>query len=553
MGARDAAGRSGLRPIEQVGVELGLLAAEIEPHGRYAAKIAREAAARLSGAPAGKLVLVTAITPTPAGEGKTTTAVGLTDGLRRLGTRAALTLRQPSLGPIFGLKGGGGGGGRAQVAPPEVLNLHLTGDLHAVAAAHNLAAAMIDHHLSRGNALEIHPASIRWPRTVDVNDRVLRHVRLGMGGKEDGPERDGEFIITAASEVMASLALAADLHDLRRRLGRTVVARRNGGTPVTLEDLRAAGAMTALLTDAVKPNLLQTLEGSPVLVHAGPFGNVAHGNSSIIADQLALRLADVVVTEAGFAADLGGEKFFDIKCRVGGLRPAAAVLVASVRALRSHGGGAPGVEDPDAVRRGCANLVHHLGILRTFGVPAVVALNAFPGEGEAEREIARAAALEAGARAFAVSSHFSDGGAGALALAREVLAAAGEGAPGFRLLYRDEEPLRDKVEAIAARVYGADGVDWAGRSAEDLAELEALGFGRLPVCMAKTHLSVSHDPKLGSTPRGFRLPVREVRLAAGAGFVTVLNGAIRLMPGLPTRPSAEEIDIDAQGRIVGLR
>jgi formate--tetrahydrofolate ligase len=536
MATSSGAGRGGLRPIEQVGVELGLLPGEIEPHGRFAAKVGREAAARLAARPAGKLVLITAITPTPAGEGKTTTAVGLTDGLRRVGARAALTLRQPSLGPIFGMKGGGGGGGRAQVAPPEVMNLHLTGDLHAVAAAHNLGAALIDNHLARGNALELHPATIRWPRTVDVNDRVLRHVRLGMGGKEDGPERDGEFIITAASEVMASLALASDLHDLRRRLGRTVIARRNGGAPVTLDDLKAAGAMTALLTDAVKPNLMQTLEGSPVLIHAGPFGNVAHGNSSIIADQLALRLADVVVTEAGFAADLGGEKFFDIKCRVGGLRPAAAVLVASVRALRAHGGGAPGVADPEAVRRGCANLVHHLGILRTFGVPAVVALNAFPDDGEEERRVAREAALEAGARAFAVSSHFADGGAGAVALAHEVLAAAAEGAPGFRFLYGDEAPLRAKVEAIATRVYGADGVDWEGRSTEELAELEALGFGRLPVCMAKTHLSVSHDPRLGATPKGFRLPVREVRLAAGAGFVTVLNGAIRLMPGLPTRP-----------------
>jgi formate--tetrahydrofolate ligase len=451
------------------------------------------------------------------------------------------------------MKGGGGGGGRAQVAPNEVLNLHLTGDLHAVAAAHNLAAAMLDHHLARGNALGIVPASIRWPRTLDINDRVLRHVRLGMGGKEDGPERDGEFIITAASEVMAVLALASDLADLRARLGRVVVARRDGGGPVTLGDLKAAGAMAALLVEAAKPNLMQTLEGSPVLVHAGPFGNVAHGNSSIIADRLALRLADLVVTEAGFAADLGGEKFFDIKCRVGGLRPAAAVLVATVRALRCHGGGDVKTTDVEAVRRGCANLVRHLGILATFGVPAVVALNAFPTDTEAEREAVREAALRAGARAFAVSSHYSDGGAGALALGREVLAAAAEGAPRFQLLYRDEDSLRAKVEAIATRVYGASGVDWQGTSASDLAELELLGFGRLPVCMAKSHLSISHDPALGPNPSGFRLPVREVRLAAGAGFMTVLNGAIRLMPGLPTRPSAEDIDIDAEGRITGLR
>ncbi len=542
-----------MRSIEQVGAELGLLPSEIEPHGRHAAKIARETASRLASRPLGRLVLVTAITPTPTGEGKTTTAVGLVDGLRRLGKRAVLTLRQPSLGPVFGLKGGGGGGGRAQVTPAEVLNLHLTGDLHAVAAAHNLAAAMLDHHLSRSNPLQVAPATIRWPRTVDVNDRVLRHVRLGMGGKEDGPERDGEFIITAASEVMAALALASDLPDLRRRLGRIVVARTTSGAPVALDDLKVAGAMAALLVEAVKPNLMQTLEGSPVLVHAGPFGNVAHGNSSIIADRLALRLADLVITEAGFGADLGAEKFFDIKCRVGALQPAAAVLVATVRALRAHGGGAPGVEDPAAVRRGCANLVRHLGILGSFGVPAVVALNAFPSDSQAERDVARDAALGAGARAFAVSSHFSDGGAGALELAREVLAAAAHGAPRFRYLYRDEEPLRAKVEAVATRVYGADGVDWQGSSEDDLEELTRLGFGSLPVCMAKTHLSLSHDPSLGPTPSGFRLPVREVRLAAGAGFVAVLNGAIRLMPGLPTHPAAEEIDLDAEGRITGLR
>jgi len=545
--------RSGLRPIQQIGAELGLLPGELEPYGRHAAKIGREAWIRLAPAPEGKLVLVTAITPTPAGEGKTTTAVGLVDGLRRLGAHAALTLRQPSLGPVFGMKGGGGGGGHAQVAPNEVLNLHLTGDIHAVAAAHNLGAAMLDNHLARGNALGVAPETIRWPRTLDMNDRVLRQVRIGRGGKEDGPERDGEFIITAASEVMAVLALSADLADLRARLARIVVARRSGGAPVTLGDLRAAGAMAALLVDAVKPNLMQTLEGSPVLVHAGPFGNVAHGNSSIIADRLALRLADLVVTEAGFASDLGGEKFFDIKCRVGGLRPSAAVLVATVRALRCHGGGDVKTTDAAAVRRGCANLVRHLEILRTFGVPAVVALNAFPTDTEAERAAVREAALGAGARAFAVSSHYSDGGAGALDLAREVRAAAAEGAPRFAFLYRDDATLQEKVEAIATRVYGASGVDWARSAAEDVAELERLGFGRLPVCMAKTHLSVSHDPALGPNPTGFRLPVREVRLAAGAGFVTVLNGAIRLMPGLPTRPSAEDIDVDAEGNITGLR
>lgn len=542
-----------LRPITSVAKKLGLTAADLELYGTTKAKIATHVADRVKDRPPGKLVIVTAITPTPAGEGKTTTAVGLVDGLRRIGRRAVLTLRQPSLGPVFGLKGGGGGGGRAQVTPGEVLNLHLTGDLHAVAAAHNLAAAMLDHHLSRGNALGVDPATIRWPRTVDVNDRVLRHVRLGMGGKEDGPERDGEFIITAASEVMAVLALAADLPDLRRRLGRMVVARNRGGVPVTLDDLRVAGAMAALLVEAAKPNLMQTLEGSPVLVHAGPFGNVAHGNSSIIADRLALRLAELVVTEAGFASDLGGEKFFDIKCRTAGLQPAAAVLVATVRALRAHGGGPVDREDVAAVKRGCVNLQRHLAILGTFGVPVVVALNAFSSDAQAERDAAREAALEGGARAFAVSSHFSDGGVGALDLAREVAAAAEQGAPRFRFLYRDEEPLREKAETIATRIYGAADVDWQGSSLADLQELEGLGFGRLPVCMAKTHLSISHDPALGATPSGYRLPVREVRLAAGAGFVTVLNGAIRLMPGLPARPAAEGIDVDAEGQITGMR
>jgi formate--tetrahydrofolate ligase len=548
MSSTARGGAEAPRPIEYVAADLGLLPDEVEPYGRHAAKVAPAALARLSRAPPGRLVLVTSITPTPAGEGKTTVAVGLLDALRRLGVRAALTLRQPSLGPVFGLKGGGGGGGRAQVVPPETLNLHLTGDLHAVAAAHNLAAAVLDNHLHRGNALDIVPESIRWPRAVDANDRALRRVRLGLGGPGNGPERDGEWIVTAASEVMAALALADDLADLRRRLGRMAVARRRGGPPATLEDLRVAGAMAALLREAAKPNLVQTLEGSPVLVHAGPFGNVAHGCSSVVADRLALRLADLVLTEAGFGADLGAEKFFDIKCRIGELRPAAAVLVATVRALRAHGGAGP-----DGVRRGAENLSRCVGILQEFGVPVVVALNAFPTDGEAERAVACRAGLEAGARAAVVASPWADGGAGTLALAAAVRTAAAEGAPGFRFLYPDELPLAAKVEAVATRVYGADGVDWLGDSASEIEELGRLGFGRLPVCMGKTHLSLSHDPSLGASPRGFRLPVREVRLAAGAGFATVLSGDVRLMPGLPAHPAAEEIDVDAAGRITGLR
>jgi formate--tetrahydrofolate ligase len=538
------------RPIEYVAADLGLLPDEVEPCGRHAAKVGPAALARLSRAPSGLLVLVTSVTPTPAGEGKTTVAIGLLDALRRLGVRAALTLRQPSLGPVFGLKGGGGGGGRARVVPLETLNLHLTGDLHAVAAAHNLAAAMLDNHLHRGNALGVVPESIRWPRAVDANDRALRRVRLGLGGPGNGPERDGEWIVTAASEVMAALALADGLADLRRRLGRMAVARRQGGLLATLEDLRVAGAMAALLAEAAKPNLMQTLEGSPVLVHAGPFGNVAHGCSSLAAARLALRLADLVVTEAGFGADLGAEKFFDIKCRIGELRPSAAVLVATVRALRAHGNGGAG---PEAVRRGAENLARCVGILREFGVPVVVAVNAFPSDGEAERAAICRAGLGAGARAAVVVSPWADGGSGALELAAAVRAAAAEGAPGFRFLYPDELPLAAKVEAVATRVYGADGVDWLGGAAGEIDDLERLGFGRLPVCMGKTHLSLSHDPSLGASPRGFRLPVREVRLAAGAGFVTVLSGEVRLMPGLPAHPAAEEIDVDAAGRVTGLR
>jgi formate--tetrahydrofolate ligase len=438
------------------------------------------------------------------------------------------------------------------VVPAEALNLNLTGDLHAVAAAHNLAAAMLDNHLHRGNALGILPETVDWPRALDMNDRALRRVRLGLGGPANGPERDGAWVATAASEVMAALALAADLADLRRRLGRIAVARRAGGEPVALEDLRAAGAMAALLVEALKPNLMQTLEGSPVLVHAGPFGNLAHGCSSVVADRLALRLADVAITEAGFGADLGAEKFFDITCRSAGLRPSAAVLVATVRALRAHGGGGPG-PDPEAVQRGAENLRACLRILGEFGVPAVVALNAFPSDREPEREAALRAALEAGARAAVVASPFSDGGAGTLELAAAVREAAACGAPDFRFLYPDEASIADKVEAVATRIYGAAGVDWLGDSAARAAEIERLGCGALPVCIAKTHLSLSHDPALGPTPRGYRLPVASVTLASGAGWAAVRCGAIRLMPGLPEHPAAEDIDVDPQGRITGLR
>jgi formate--tetrahydrofolate ligase len=553
-----------LLPIVEVAARLGLGPDEIEPWGRHAAKVDLAALARRRDAPRGRLVLVTAVTPTSAGEGKTTTAIGLTDALRRLGERAALTVRQPSLGPVFGLKGGGSGGGRAQVAPMETFNLHLTGDFHAVAAAHNLAAAMLDSHLNHGNPLGIEPGSVTWPRVVDANDRALRDVVVGLGGAENGPVREAEWVITAASEVMAVLALAEDVADLRRRLGRVVLARNRQGRPVTAEKLRAAGAMTALLVDALKPNLMQTLEGSPVLVHTGPFGNIAHGTSSVLADRVGLACSDWVITEAGFGADLGAEKFFDLKCRQSGLRPTAAVLVATLQALRQHGGAGRGKKgrelrealatpDLEATRRGLANLRAQVENVRLFGVPVVVALNAHDGDGDAELAGAREGALAAGATAAVVARHHAEGGAGALDLARAVKEAAAAGAPAFQLLYPDDLPLRQKIETVARRLYRAEGVDVSREAAAQLAELTALGHGRLPVCMAKTPFSLSHDPLLGANPERFRLPVRSVRLQAGAGWVTVLTGTIVLMPGLPERPAAEEVDVREDGRIVGLR
>ena len=553
-----------LRPIADVAAELGLRSDELEPHGRHAAKVDLAALRRLSGAPEGRLVAVTAVTPTPAGEGKTTTAIGLVDALRRLGARAVLTVRQPSLGPVFGLKGGGNGGGRAQVVPMETFNLHLTGDFHAVAAAHNLAAAMLDNHLNHGNPLGIEPGSAVWPRVVDANDRPLRTAVIGLGGPANGPVREAEWIITAASEVMAALSLAADLSDLRSRLGRMVVARNRQGRPVSLEKLRAAGAMAALLVDAMKPNLLQTLEGSPVLVHTGPFGNIAQGTSSVVADRLGLRCADFVVTEAGFGADLGAEKLFDLKCRQSGLRPAAAVVVATARALRHHGGAGRGrkgqalgealaAPDVEAVRRGGENLRLQVENVLAFGVPVVVAVNAHLGDLPEEHAAVREAALAAGARDAVVARHFAEGGEGALELARAVRSATAEGAPGFRFLYPDEMPLREKIETVARRIYRADGVEVSRAASAQLEDLTSQGHGRLPVCIAKTPFSFSHDPLLGPNPGGFRLPVRDVRLHAGAGYVTVLTGEIVLMPGLPERPAAEDIDIAPDGRIVGLR
>jgi formate--tetrahydrofolate ligase len=552
------------RPILDLARELGLRDDEVELYGPLKAKVRLEAIGRLEAErPRGKYVVVTAMTPTPLGEGKTTTTVGLAEGLRRIGRRAAVAIRQPSLGPVFGIKGGAAGGGYSQVIPMEDFNLHLTGDVHAIGAAHNLAAAFIDNHLHHGNALGIDPASIGWPRVVDISDRAVRRTVIGLGGRENGPPREAEWQITVASEVMAALALAASLHDLRARIGRMVLAWSVDGRPITAEDLRVAGAMTVLLRDAIKPNLLQTLEGGPAFVHAGPFANIAHGNNSVLADRLALVTNEIVCTEAGFGADMGVEKFFDIKCRQSGLRPDAAVVVATIRALKMHGGvgrivaGRPldpalTTENVPAVRIGAANLAKHIEIVRLFGVPAVVAINAFPTDTDAEIEAVRVAALEAGARGAVVSRHFVDGGAGAASLAEAVWDAAAEGAPDFELLYPDELPLVEKIEAIALRVYGAVGVDILPAASKALARFEAAGFGSLEICMAKTQYSISHDPSLLGRPSGFRVPVRDVRLSAGAGFVTPLLGEMRTMPGLPSVPGGEGIDIDADGNVVGL-
>ena len=552
------------RPITEIAAGLGIADEELEPYGRTKAKVTLAAIRRLEAErPRGKYVVVTAITPTPLGEGKSTTTVGLAQGLNHIGHKAAVCIRQPSLGPVFGIKGGAAGGGYSQVIPMEDFNLHLTGDVHAIGAAHNLAAAFIDNSLHHKNPLGIDPFSILWPRVVDISDRAVRRAVIGLGGKENGVPRETEWIITVGSEVMAILALATDLHDLRARLGRIVLAQTNDGTPVTAEDLGVAGSMTVLLTDAIKPNLLQTLEGGPAFVHCGPFANIAHGNNSIIADRLALATNEIVCTEAGFGADMGAEKFFDIKCRASGLRPDAAVVVATVRALKMHGGvgkivaGKPldpalTEENVVAVRTGASNLAKQIENVLLFGIPVVVAINAFPTDTPAEVEAIREVSLEAGARAAVVATHFVDGGAGAADLAAAVWDAAAEGAPNFRLLYPDDAPLGEKIHTIATQVYGADRIDVSPLAQKAIKRYEAMGFGNLPVCMAKTQYSLSHDPNLKGRPSGFTVPIRDVRLSAGAGFITPLVGEMRTMPGLPSRPGGEKIDIYADGNIVGL-
>lgn len=550
-----------LRPIEEIAAGMGLPASVLEPYGRDVMKVGLGAIDALADAPRAKYVLVSAITPTPLGEGKTTTTVGLGQGFKHLGKRATIAVRQPSMGPTLGIKGGAAGGGYSQVVPMELLNLHLTGDMHAVTAAHNLLAAMVDNHLHQGNALGLDVESITWRRVIDMNDRSLRNIVVGLGPKADGVTRQTGFDITAASEVMAALALTTGLDDLRARLGRIVVGLTRSGEPVTAEQLETAGAMAVLLREAIKPNLMQTLENTPVLVHCGPFGNIATGNSSVVADLIGLRCGDYLITEAGFGADMGAERFFNIKCRVSGQAPDAAVLVATVRALKAHSGkfrivaGRPLPEDliaenPDDVHAGAANLRKQIENIRLHGVSPVVAINAFPTDHPTEHAAIREVAESMGAR-VAVSTHFTDGGAGATELAEAVAEAADEPSD-FRLLYPSAAPLREKIEIIATRVYGADGVSYSPAARRQLDTFERNGFGELPICLAKTHLSISSDPTLLGAPTGWTLPVREVRASVGAGFVYPICGEMRTMPGLGSAPAATRIDLTDDGEIVGL-
>ena len=543
-----------LRPITDIAADAGILEEELEQYGRFKGKISLSILDRLAGRPDGKLVITTAITPTKAGEGKTTTSISLTQGMGRIGKDVMLCLREPSMGPVFGIKGGGNGGGFAQVVPMEEINLHFNGDFHAVQAAHNLLAAALDASIYHANPLGIDPVSVTWPRTLDVNDRELRYTVVGLGGKAHGVPRENQFVIVAASEIMAVLALASDLEDLRARLGRVVVASTYDGTPVTADELKVAGALAVIMKEAIKPNLVQTLEGQPTLIHAGPFGNIAHANNSIIEDRIALKLADYVVTEAGFGSDLGFQKFCDIVCRIGGFAPSAGVLVTTVRATKSHGGmpfDQLANEDVDALRRGIDNLAAHIGIVRTYGLPCVVSINNFPTDTDKEVETIRELASGAGAETVVVNRAFAEGGAGAVELAEAVVAAC-EQPNSFRSLMPDGTPLKEQIDAIATTIYGADGVDYQAQAEKDIARMEQLGFGELPVCMAKTHLSLSHDPLMLNRPTGYRLPVRGVVPSAGAGFVVVLCGDMQRMPGLGKTPAFMNVDLDPDGRTVGL-
>ena len=557
----DIARQATLRPLNDVGAEAGIPLDCLEPYGTGAAKIDLRAIDAMAERPRAKYVVVSAITPTPLGEGKTTVAVGLSQGFSHLDKRATLAIRQPSMGPTFGIKGGAAGGGYSQVVPMELLNLHLTGDVHAVTAATNMCAAAVDAHVFHGNPSGLDAHQITWRRSIDVNDRSLRNIVSGLGTRLDGIPRETGFDITAASEVMATLALCSDLQDLRRRLGRIVVGYTRSGDPVTADDIEVAGAMAVILREAIKPNLMQTLENTPVLVHAGPFGNIATGNSSIVADLIGIHMGDYLVTEAGFGADMGAERFFNIKCRMSGLAPDAAVLVATVRGLKAHSGkhtivaGRPLPdallrENPDEVHEGGANLRKQLENMRIHGCTPVVAINVFPGDHPADIRAIEEIAAEFGARS-AVSTHFVDGGAGAKELAA-VVAEAAEEPSEFRVLYPDDMSLRDKIHTVATKVYGADGVDYTPQATRQIENFERNGFGDLPVCIAKTHLSISSDPAARGAPTGWTLPVREVRASVGAGFVYPICGAMSTMPGLGASPALQHIDIDAEGNIVGL-
>jgi formate--tetrahydrofolate ligase len=545
--------------IFEVAQALGIPSDDLMLFGRYKAKVSLDLLERLQTRPSGRYILVTAINPTPLGEGKTTTSVGLGMALSRLGHRAVVTLRQPSLGPVFGIKGGGAGGGRAQLYPMEDINLHLTGDAHAVASSHNLLSAFIDNHVFHGNALELDTRNLTWPRVTGVSDRALREISLGDGAAG----RAGRFVITEASEVMAILALASNVQDLYQRLGQIVIGLTAPGRPVRAEELGCAGAMAVLLRDAILPNLVQTLEGTPAFVHTGPFGNIAHGNCSIVSDALALRCADYVVTEAGFGSDLGAEKFFNIKCRMSGLKPSAAVVVATLRALKLHGGGGSvksGTPLPEtltgpneeALAKGFANLEQHIANVRAHGIPVVVAVNAFANDPVSELEWVRRRSCQAGAVDAAITTHWADGGKGAEQLAGAVLNAARQSG-AFAHLYETDWPIRKKIETIATRMYGAAGVSFEPEAERQMETADRLGFGHLPVCMAKTPLSLSHDPALKGRPSGFILPIKELRILAGAGFLTVVCSGMQLLPGLPRKPAGERIDLNVEtGEIIGL-
>lgn len=549
----EIAQKAEMKPITEIGESIGIPATELENYGHYKAKVSLKFTRELEKKPNGKLILVTAISPTPAGEGKTTTTVGLGQALSQLGKKTMICLREPSLGPCMGIKGGAAGGGYSQVVPMEDINLHFTGDLHAITAAHNLLAAMVDNHIQQGNVLGIDPRRVVWNRVMDMNDRVLRHIVVGLGGHPNGVPRESGFDITVASEVMAILCLACSISDMKERFAKIIVGYTYDNAPVTAGDIHAEGAMAALMKDALKPNLVQTLEHVPAFIHGGPFANIAHGCNSVLATKTALHLADYVITEAGFGADLGAEKFLDIKCRFAGLKPDAAVLVATIRALKMNGGKAKNElteSDPEAVKRGLPNLMRHISNMKKFGLPIVVALNMFPADTAEEKKVIEDACAEVGV-AVAESNVFTEGGKGGLDLAEKVLSAIDQGSH-YHTLYDLEGSLKDKIETIAKEIYGAADVTYDPAAAKELKHIEEMGFAHVPVCIAKTPASFSDDPTKLGAPEGFTLHVREARIAAGAGFVVILTGKVMTMPGLPRRPAAEKIDVDEEGNITGL-